>query len=132
MDLAKMKQKHVIFVQNYLVDGNATQAYLKAYPNVTYETAVVNASRLLTNAKVKEAIDAGKKELKDKMLITKEDLIKDLIDIKNAQKTDNAQAAIKAIEVISKMLGLNEPEKVEHSGTQAITVIKTIEVKKDK
>lgn len=127
-----MKQKHVIFVQNYLVDGNATQAYLKAYPNVTYETAVVNGSRLLTNAKVKEAIEAGKQELKEKMLITKEDLIKDLIDIKNAQKTDNAQAAIKAIEVISKMLGLNEPEKIEHSGTQAITVIKTIEVKKDK
>ena len=63
-----MKQKHVIFVQNYLVDGNATQAYLKAYPNVTYETAVVNGSRLLTNAKVKEAIEAGKQELKEKML----------------------------------------------------------------
>lgn len=124
-----MNQKHLLFIQNYLIDGNGTQAYLKAYPGVTYETAYVNASKLLRNPKVKEAVEAGKKELRDKMLITKEDLIKDLIDIKNAQKTDNAQAAIKAIEVISKMLGLNEPERIEHSGTQAITVIKTIEVK---
>jgi len=127
-----MNQKHLLFIENYLIDGNGTQAYLKAYPNVTYETAYVNASKLLRKPKVKEAIEAGKKEFRDKMLITKEDLIKDLIDIKNAQKTDNAQAAIKAIEVISKMLGLNEPERIEHSGNQPITVIKTVEVKKEK
>ena len=70
-----MNQKHLLFIQNYLIDGNGTQAYLKAYPNVTYETAYVNASKLLRNPKVKEAVEAGKKELRDKMLITKEDLI---------------------------------------------------------
>ena len=46
-----MNQKHLLFIQNYLIDGNGTQAYLKAYPNVTYETAYVNASKLLRNPK---------------------------------------------------------------------------------
>ena len=50
-----MNQKHLLFIQNYLIDGNGTQAYLKAYPNATYETAYVNASKLLRNPKVKEA-----------------------------------------------------------------------------
>ena len=42
-DWYQKNQKHLLFIQNYLIDGNGTQAYLKAYPNVTYETAYVNA-----------------------------------------------------------------------------------------
>lgn len=36
---------------------NGTQAYLRVYPSASYETAMVNASRLLRNAKIKEEID---------------------------------------------------------------------------
>ena len=40
------------FAQEYVVDLNGAQAYLRANPRVSYDTAVANASRLLANANV--------------------------------------------------------------------------------
>lgn len=53
-----LSSKHQHFVNEYLKCWNGTQAYLAAYPNVTYETASVNASDLLRNTKVSSAIQA--------------------------------------------------------------------------
>lgn len=47
-----------LFVSEYLIDRNATRAYLAAYPTIkTSETAGVNGNRLLKNAKIQAAID---------------------------------------------------------------------------
>ena len=45
--------------------------------------------------------------------ITKEEIIQDLIDIKNANKYDKPVVATKAIEVINKMMGYNAVDKQE-------------------
>ncbi|MCH5212254.1 MAG: terminase small subunit [Oscillospiraceae bacterium] len=53
-----MTDKQKKFVDEYLIDCNATRAYKAAYPNVKRdEVARANASRLLTNANVKAYID---------------------------------------------------------------------------
>lgn len=128
----KVNLNHIKFAQHYAEKGNATQAYLFAYgPDITYGSARELGSNLLTNVDVQALIEQYKEELAMKFSVSRESLVKDLLEIKDAQKTDNAQAAIKAIEVISKMLGYNAPDKIEHSGNLPITVIKTIEVRKD-
>ena len=49
-----MTEKQKIFADEYLIDLNATRAYRVAYPTVKKdEAARANASRLLTNANVK-------------------------------------------------------------------------------
>lgn len=49
-----------LFVDQYLIDRNATRSYLGAYPSVkTAETAGVNGNRLLRNAKIQAAIDSA-------------------------------------------------------------------------
>lgn len=54
----KLTEKQKIFVNEYLVDLNATRAYKVAYPNVKKDdTAAVNGNRLLRNAKVKEYLN---------------------------------------------------------------------------
>lgn len=40
------------FCQEYIYDFNGTRAYQKAYPNASYETAMVNSSVLLRNTKI--------------------------------------------------------------------------------
>lgn len=118
-----------LFIDEYLVDFNGKQAAIRA--GYSERSAESTSSRLLSLDKFKLAIQKGQEITKTKLNITKEDLLKDLQEIKDAQKSSNSSAAIKAIEVMSKMLGFYVPEKVEHTGNQAITVIKITEVRKD-
>lgn len=113
----KINKKHLSFIDEYFINGfNGTNAYLSVYKGVTSDTARANASKLLANANIKAEIDARNLAISQKMQVTREDLIKDLIDIKENCKTSFPPSSIKAIEVIAKMLGLNEPEKIQHSG----------------
>jgi hypothetical protein len=52
----KLKPQHQIVVNEIAKGKTQTEAYQKAYPNVTPEVARVNASRLLTNANISEAV----------------------------------------------------------------------------
>lgn len=62
-DYKELKPEHRIFAENYVIEWNATQSYLKAYPKVTYETAMVNGCKLLRNAKVATHIEEIQKDL---------------------------------------------------------------------
>jgi phage terminase small subunit len=104
-----LSAKHKLFVEYYLGNGyNATKAYLSAYPKVTELVAAASASRLLLNVNIKSAIDKKVEKTITKLELSRESLIQDLQEIKEEQKTKNSHASIKAIEVISKLLGLYE------------------------
>jgi len=52
-----LSEQHKVFVQDYLLTGNATQAYRKAFGTTAKETTVApNASRLLKRPHIVEAI----------------------------------------------------------------------------
>lgn len=51
-----MNEKQKIFVREYLKDFNGTRAYKVAYPDCNDESARTNASRLLTNDNIQQAI----------------------------------------------------------------------------
>lgn len=54
----KLSDKHKLFVMNYIKNfGNATKAYLDTYTTSAYDSARVDASKLLTKSNVKQAID---------------------------------------------------------------------------
>ncbi len=60
----KLTVKQQAFADAYVELGNATQAYLKVYPNVKKEeTASVAGSRMLGNVKVKAYIDERMEQL---------------------------------------------------------------------
>ena len=50
--------KHQRFVEEYLQNSNATEAYQTVYPGVNRTTAASNGWRLLRNARIAEAIQA--------------------------------------------------------------------------
>lgn len=108
--------KHKAFADEYVSNGfNGLQAYLKIYPNVTEDTAKVSASRLLTKDNIKGYVLDIQSKLEKKSLITKEDIIKDLLEIKDLYKKEGkfSHNSIRAIENINRMLGYNEAEKVD-------------------
>lgn len=68
------KQKR--FVAEYLIDANATQAAIRA--GYSRKTATEQGSRLLTNVKVRAALDAKQAKIASKLEITAERVIAEL------------------------------------------------------
>lgn len=70
------------FVDEYLIDRNGAQAYIRAgYKAKNEEVAAVMASRLLRNDKVKKAIEAGEAELAERTKITQDMVMNELAKI---------------------------------------------------
>ncbi|MCK1976060.1 terminase small subunit [Jeotgalicoccus huakuii] len=135
-----MTEKQRRFADEYVISGNATQAYLIAYPNVTKEsTANANASRLLRNAKVRTYIDERLAELKKKSIAEQDEVLQYLTSVmrgemqdeellvvsdgefgsaveRHERKADTLQRT-KAAELLGKRYGLfRDIQEVEHSG----------------
>ena len=70
----KLPIKQLLFIKYYLIDRNATQAYIKAGYNGKW--AESSASKLLTNPKVKAIIDAELNKTMNELDITAELVLK--------------------------------------------------------
>jgi fumarate hydratase class II len=113
---AAMNLKHKAFADEYISNGfNGKDAYLKIYPKVADSTATVNASKLLNDTNIQGYILDIQAKLEKKSLITKEEIIKDLLEIKDLYKKEGkfSHNSIRAIENINRMLGYNEAEKID-------------------
>lgn len=109
----KLTDKQLLFIQEYMIDLNATQAAIRS--GYSEKTAQRIGSENLSKPLIKAEIERLQAETSNKLQVTKEALINDLLTIKdlcltNPRVTHNS---IKAIEVISKMLGFNEKEKLD-------------------
>ena len=130
-----MKQK--VFVQEYIVDFNAAAAARRA--GYSLKTAEVIANQLLNKTLVKSAIEKELKKRNWRTEITAEEIIKDLIEMKNVclqrvYVTDekgnkvmdidgnpittyvNAKEGGKAIELLGKHKALFTDNKVDLTG----------------
>ena len=50
--MSDLKPEHKVFVENYVIEWNATRSYMVAYPKCDIKSAEASASRLLSNVKV--------------------------------------------------------------------------------
>lgn len=79
-----MTEKQKVFCIEYLKDFNGTEAYLRAYPGVTRRTANVNAARLLATDQISNYLSLEREKLLKKVRIKTEDVLRDLIAVKDA------------------------------------------------
>lgn len=92
----KLTRNQKIFVDEYLIDLNATRAYKAAYKSCKKdETARTNSSRLLTNANIKKYIDEKMKEREKRTEITQDKVLKELAKIGFANAADYAKVVEK-------------------------------------
>lgn len=104
-----LTEKQKRFVDEYLIDLNATRAYKVAYPNVKKDTvAATNGGRLLRNAEIKEYIEKRIKERERRTEITQDMVLKELaaiafIDITEIVNTDGEEVYIKPTATLSDM-----------------------------
>ncbi len=102
---------HKRFVEEYVKDQNATEAYLRAGFKCKRESARNSAHRLMTNDDVKKAIEKKSRKLETR--ITREtdrtvlDVIRDIQTVKDRAMSEGSHKdALKALELEGKYLGM--------------------------
>jgi phage terminase small subunit len=106
--------KQALFVSEYLVDLNATQAALRA--GYGARSARTNAYRLLQKPKVTEAIRRAVEARAERLQLSSEDVLRSIVDIRSKAVTGgNLTQALRANELMGRHLKLFT-DRVEHSG----------------
>ncbi|MEC1177632.1 terminase small subunit [Metasolibacillus meyeri] len=78
----KLTIKQQAFADAFIELGNATQAYMQAYPNIKKEsTAKAAGSRLLTNVNVKAYIDERMEELRSERVADQQEILELLTSV---------------------------------------------------
>ena len=118
-----MKREWQIFADEYIISLNATQSYLKAYPNVTEDTARTNGCKLLANTNIKNYIDEQLAKKQDERIMKQDEILRLLTSIARGEQTEqtlqlcgdgcqelvdkdiSAKDRIKALELLGKRYG---------------------------
>jgi len=122
-----------IFCQEYLVDLNATQAYIRTYPNASPETANANGSALLGNTSVRARVDELKQQRISRVEIKQDDVLKELLiliksSVKDYQIDDRGLVDVKADipeEMIRAVSGIKRRIKRYKDGDNPVEVEET-------
>ena len=124
--MAKLTPKMARFVDEYLIDFNGTQAYMRAgYKAKNEDSAAVLASKLLRNVKVQEAIQAAQAKLSEACLVTQKMVIEGLkAEATLSGEGSSHSARVSAWGLLGKHLGMfvekteNKTELVVKSGLE--------------
>ena len=118
-----MKTEWQIFADEYIISLNATQSYMKAYPNATEDTARTNGCKLLANANIKKYIDKRLASKEDERIMKQDEILRLLTSIARGEQTEqtlkgegngyqilvdkdiSAKDRIKALELLGKRYG---------------------------
>ncbi len=114
--MRKLTERQKRFVEEYMIDSNATNACIRA--GYTKTNADVVGPKLLGNIGVITEIRKRQAKQSERLGITRDFITKELLDILNATKISFPPSALKALEMLAKMHGLNEPDRAEvfHQG----------------
>jgi hypothetical protein len=109
------KERRDRFIAEYLVDFCGSQAWLRAgfAPKYRYQGASTMLSEPYVAARIREAIDAAE----ESNLINRNRIIAGLVREANFLGINASHSArVTAFNVLAKILGLEAPQKIEHSG----------------
>ena len=112
--MANLTPKQQRFVEEYLIDLNATQSAIRA--GYSERTANEQGSRLLANVSISEAIAEAQEKLSNKAQVTVEMVVNGLLkEAQDYAEGSTQSARVSAWAHLGKHLGMFK-DKIEHSG----------------
>jgi phage terminase small subunit len=125
---SKLTAKMERFVEEYMIDLNASEAVVRA----GYKTRNKNkmGAELLRHPLVRQKVDELKGERRDRLELTSDYVINKLVDIVEKTERGNPTAALRGLELLGKHLGLYR-DKQEISGPDGGAIQTEQRVKED-
>lgn len=122
LDSVKLTDKQQRFVDEYLIDLNATQAAIRA--GYSEKTAQQQSSRLLLNVVIQKAIKEGQKEVAKRNGLTIDDILDELEEARKIAKEEGKGAPMVAASMgKAKLLGLIvDKSENKHEGNVNINI----------
>ena len=112
--MAKLTPKQQRFVEEYLIDLNATQAAIRA--GYSEKTAKEIGSENLTKPNIAKAIAEAQEKLSNKAQVTVEMVVQGLLnEAKDLSESSTQSARVSAWAHLGKHLGMFK-DKIEHTG----------------
>ena len=111
--LKELTEKQKAFCRAYIYDWNGTRAYKVAYPDVKTDNAAgVAAFDLLRNPKIQDYIEQIQKQTEKEAGVSR---LMAAVQLKSVifGKDESTRDKLKAIEDMCKLLGYNDPDKVD-------------------
>ena len=148
-EVINLKTEWQIFADEYIISLNATQSYLKAYPEATYNTANVEGCRLLVKPSVKQYIAERMASKQDERIMKQDEILILLTSIARGEQTEqtlqlcgygcqklvdkdiSAKDRLKALELLGKRYG-TFAEKIDVSVGKSEKFADILEQLKDK
>lgn len=144
-----MTDKQRKFADEYLIDCNATRAYKIAYPHIKSDDAArANASRLLTNANIKDYIQEQLDKISSEKIADATEVLKYLTSVMRGEFTEEvvvvegngdgfssavtidkdvgAKDRLRAAELLGKRYGLFT-DKVNVEGSAKVVIVDDLE-----
>lgn len=119
----KLTEKQKRFCEEYLIDLNATQAYIRAgYSAKKKDTARVESSKLLTKPNIQNYISELQKFQSERTGITADNVLKELEKVAFAETDISGKEKIKALELLGKHLGLFS-DQIKPPGEQELPAL---------
>lgn len=122
-----LSEKHQRFVEEFLVDLNATQAAIRA--GYSEKTAYAQGSALLKHIEVKKAIAKAKKDRAERMAITQDRVLLELariayFDIRKTVDANGAPIAIQDLDpdTAAAIAGIEIIEQFEQVGEERVLI----------
>jgi len=102
----KLTPKQENFCIKYIECGNATEAYKHSYNTKSMKPKTINnrAYEMLEKRDIKGRVAELREELKERAMLTLDDVIKELSKVAMSEKIDSHK--MKALELLGKHLGL--------------------------
>lgn len=121
-----MTEKQKLFAECYLANGyNALSAYYEVFPDKSKKNKPSYPYTLLKKPEIAEYIEERRKEIYDSLNIDAIRVIQEISEIAFVKKDDdayNVNAKLKALELLSKNLGL-QVQKTENKDTIEVTLV---------
>ena len=105
--MAQLTEKQKRFCEEYLIDLNATQSYLRAgYKAKSMEIACSEGSKLLRNPKVADYIQKLRDEQAERTGISADEVINELKNVAFCDAKIQGRDKVKALELLGQHLGM--------------------------
>jgi len=111
-DKIKLTPKQKIFCHEYIIDWNATRAAKVA--KYSEKTARQTGYEILTKPYIQDYIKLITSDLEKEAGVSKLKMLTRLSKVMDNEETANTPYVLKSIEILAKMLGYYESEKIDH------------------